>query len=211
MLHAEDKHTKSSPEGRRGLALDVAAGLKALHKSKIIHEDLKPSNVLKFHSSDVSRPQMAKLADFGGSIFELDKDQRSIYGGTPLYNSPEQEGRGRTSTENTFTYQQLYQADIYSFGLTLWKVLKNGHEYIEERWLHPEESRHDALRRIYAKETDGIWQRVIIFCKSLFESYEQRSVLCVVIQETFDRTLRDDPHKRSGIDKIMAVLARGTQ
>lgn len=55
---------------------------------------------------------MAKLADFGGSIFELDKDQRSIYGGTPLYNSPGEEGRGRTSTENTFTYQQLYQADI---------------------------------------------------------------------------------------------------
>lgn len=61
---------------RRELALDVALGLEALHNSEIIHGDVKASNVLVFDRFDDyydrSKPQIAKLADFGAAIFEVD-------------------------------------------------------------------------------------------------------------------------------------------
>lgn len=52
----------------REFALDIATGLQALHHSGIIHGDLKLDNVLVFNCAG-DRPQVAKLADFGASIF----------------------------------------------------------------------------------------------------------------------------------------------
>ena len=196
---------------RRELALCVAAGLKALHESKIIHGDLKPSNILVFDTVDPPRPQMAKLADFGGSIFELDEDQMIVYGGTAIYNAPEQEGRGTLNRGKAFTYQELYQADVYSFGLTVWETLKNGHQYIEAGWLEPRESKLDALHRICALERDGILARARTFCEHVFERQEQLSVLSLAFLETFKLTLRDDAQERSSIGTVMEALAQGAQ
>ena len=77
----------------RHLALDVAVGLQALHHSEIVHGDLKPDNVLVFDCAG-ERQQVAKLADFGASIFEVDFDDGPVsYRGTARYNPPKQEGR----------------------------------------------------------------------------------------------------------------------
>ncbi|CAF9925411.1 MAG: hypothetical protein ALECFALPRED_003133 [Alectoria fallacina] len=152
---------------------------------------------------------MAKLADFGGSIFELDEDQMIVYGGTAIYNAPEQEGRGTLNRGKAFTYQELYQADVYSFGLTVWETLKNGHQYIEAGWLEPRESKLDALHRICALERDGILARARTFCEHVFERQEQLSVLSLAFLETFKLTLRDDAQERSSIGTVMEALAQG--
>ena len=202
---------KASLDERRELALDVAAGLEALHECKIIHGDVKPSNILIFNTVEVARPQMAKLADFGASIFELDKDQVSKLGGTAIYKAPELKGRGRLDRGTTFTYTELYQADIYSFGLTVWEILKNGDEYIDKTWLKPGEIKLDALHRIHAGEKDGILKRARAFWEHFFERQEQRSVMNDAILKTFDLSLGDDPQGRFSIGKIIEALAQGAQ
>ncbi|TIA35956.1 kinase-like protein [Aureobasidium pullulans] len=53
---------------RHHIALDVAAGVEALHSSEIIHGDIKPANVLIFRQDNPSVPFLAKLSDFGVCI-----------------------------------------------------------------------------------------------------------------------------------------------
>lgn len=50
------------------MAMDVAAGLHALHDSEMIHEDIKASNVLVFNCGK-ERTQVVKVVDFEAAIF----------------------------------------------------------------------------------------------------------------------------------------------
>ena len=88
------KATHLRPQARRGLALDIATGLKALHDSGIIHGDIKLANTLVFPNARVQedRKWTAKLADMGAAIFG-NESHDSVYTGTILYNAPEQRDR----------------------------------------------------------------------------------------------------------------------
>ncbi|KAL6722381.1 hypothetical protein ACLMJK_001488 [Lecanora helva] len=198
---------RASLEERCELALDIASGLQAPHQSKIIHGDMKPSNIIIFDTVDVSRPQMARLADFGGSIFEMDEDQDRIYGGTALYNAPEQEGRGPFAKEGFSTYQDLYKADVYSFGLVIWEILKNGNQYIDKNWLEIGVTELvDALQRICTKEQDGLLERANDFCgRSLHGSNTRQKT----VVEALNLTLKDNPEQRASMRVVIQALTRG--
>ena len=202
---------KASLYERRELALDVAAGLKALHESKIVHGDMKPGNILVFDTIEVARPQMAKVADFGSSIFEIDSDPVSLYGGTAMYRAPEHEVISPPNSGTKFTYKELYQADVYSFGLTVWEILNNGHAYIEKGWLEPRETKLNALCRIHTDEDDGILKRAKIFCEHVFEGQKQGSAMHVAMLKTFDLSLRKAAQGRSNIGTIIEALAGGEE
>src|SRR2546421_7467324 len=96
-------------------ALDVARqctlGLKAATAHRIIHRDVKPSNLLLTPEGQV------KITDFGlakavlGTALEL--TSTGVVMGTPIYMSPEQ-GRGTTID---------HRSDIYSLGATLFHLI----------------------------------------------------------------------------------------
>ncbi len=96
------------------IALQVADALEHAHsQGKIIHQDVKPSNVLLMTDST------AKVTDFGlaqavGAARGLKTgDDRHVFG-TPQYMAPEQFlPKGDIDT----------RADIYSFGCTLYEML----------------------------------------------------------------------------------------
>ncbi|XP_071082435.1 leucine-rich repeat serine/threonine-protein kinase 2-like [Haliotis cracherodii] len=101
------------------IAVQVAEGLQYLHLLMVVYRDLKPDNVLVFSNSP-SALVNAKISDYGISQFT------TLYGltaqeGTPAYRAPEVVRRE--------TYS--FQADVFSFGITLYCLLTGRHPYDE--------------------------------------------------------------------------------
>ena len=190
---------------RHEFALDVACGLEAIHESKIIHGDLKPHNILVFDCGKQHRLQIAKLADFGGSLFELDEAQAASYGGTALYKAR------YLGEERNITFRSLYQADIYAFGITLWETMNNGHDYIDQTWLVQGQSRLEFLKSIWTKEeNDAVLRRARVFCSTLLqENRASYGAICEATRTVFDLTLTDDPNLGSTTGQIVEILSMG--
>lgn len=94
------------------LALDVAEALDTSHKLQIMHRDVKLENI--FYDSTT---KTYKLGDFGIARI-TNKGSASTKGaGTLGYEAPEVEG-GNDS-------KYSYQADIYSFGITIYLLMNN--------------------------------------------------------------------------------------
>jgi len=107
----------ATSEAKIGLCLDVARGLKALHDCDVVHGDMKCQNILLFKDDTVPGGLVAKLADFGHSVTELD-ERESLRGNTPPWNAPEDNG--------DLNFIGLKAADIYSLGFVLWRILAAG-------------------------------------------------------------------------------------
>lgn len=88
--------------------LDVANGLYSIHKSKVIHLDLKSQNVL------VNEHGRCKIADLGlGRLLSKNDTLNQAVAGTVAYMSPEQLlSSGRIG----------FKSDIWAFGVCLWEV-----------------------------------------------------------------------------------------
>lgn len=100
------------------LCLDVARGLQTLHRLKVVHGDIKLSNVLMYtNSGDENRPVIAKIADVGGALLDMKKECRLLSGTFP-WTAPES---GQLMSRN-----ELLQSDIYSFGLLVWRICIDG-------------------------------------------------------------------------------------
>ena len=98
-----------SPHTTADMGRQLAAALAVVHRSGVIHRDIKPGNILVDHTG------FAKLADFGIARL-LTADRLTITAevvGTPRYLSPEQAG-GQPVGPPT---------DIYSLGLVLLECL----------------------------------------------------------------------------------------
>jgi serine/threonine protein kinase len=97
------------------LAIQIADGLAAAHRSGVIHRDIKPDNIMI-----VSEGNEVKIMDFGiARLRESDAATRltragSIMG-TPAYMAPEQI-EGKTIDEKT---------DVYAFGIVLYEMLSH--------------------------------------------------------------------------------------
>src|SRR5271166_2212389 len=99
------------------IATQVAAGLVAVHKQKLVHRDIKPSNVMV--RLEDGGALTAKLIDLGLAkalsepLSEAAISMPGAFAGTPEFASPEQfAGVGVD-----------IRSDLYSLGVTLWKML----------------------------------------------------------------------------------------
>src|SRR5271165_6432281 len=99
------------------IATQVAAGLVAVHKQNLVHRDIKPSNVMV--SLEDGGAVAAKLIDLGLAkvasepLSEAAISMPGAFAGTPEFASPEQfAGVGVD-----------IRSDLYSLGVTLWKML----------------------------------------------------------------------------------------
>ena len=103
------------------LAVDLAAGLDAVHQAGIVHRDLTPSNILLASSVSPRVPFRAKLADFGVA-FLVDSTRLTTPGmvvGTAAYLAPEQV-RGEAAAPPAY---------IYALGLVLLDALPGERAY----------------------------------------------------------------------------------
>jgi serine/threonine protein kinase len=84
----------------------LAAGVEHAHKNKIIHRDLRPSNIM------ISEEGQLKITDFGTSAWLQDVPYATTRIGSPPYMAPEQ-----------FQGKASYGADIYSIGCILYEMV----------------------------------------------------------------------------------------
>jgi len=99
----------------------AAWGLQHAHKRGLVHRDIKPSNLLLLCDAD-GQPEQVKVLDLGlarvmhdvPDAEELTQENQIL--GTPDYISPEQ-------AENT--HEVDIRADIFSLGVTFFKLLTN--------------------------------------------------------------------------------------
>ena len=94
----------------RKILLDISKALKKLHDNGIMHRDIKPNNIFLNHTDEKDGERIAKLGDFGCSIFIQDNISDPI--GTILYSSPE--------ILQKIEYDE--RCDLWSFGVTLYEL-----------------------------------------------------------------------------------------
>lgn len=84
----------------------IAYGVDHAHKNKIIHRDLRPSNIL------ISEEGTVKITDFGTSAWLNSTQYASTRIGSPPYMAPEQ-----------FLGKASYSSDIYSIGCIFYEMI----------------------------------------------------------------------------------------
>ncbi|ERF77249.1 hypothetical protein EPUS_05818 [Endocarpon pusillum Z07020] len=94
---------------------DIAEGLCCLHQCGVIHGDIKNTNILMCKHK--TRNFVAKVSDFGFAISVHDENPRLV-GHTFYLEAPE--------AKSPLQPKHLVQLDIYSYGLLLYTVMKNG-------------------------------------------------------------------------------------
>jgi PAS domain S-box-containing protein len=99
---------KLDPELAVSYTMQVAIGLDEAYKRGIVHQDIKPSNLM------IAENERLKIVDFGLARTSREIEEGpQVIAGTPLYIAPEQVQEGRTD----------FRSDIYSLGVTFFRVL----------------------------------------------------------------------------------------
>jgi len=102
------QHGRLAPRDAIRVALQVAAGLGYAHTQRIVHRDIKTSNL--FLTDD----RIVKVMDFGlAKMLEEVRRSTTVIGGTPYYMAPEQAAGDSVDA----------RADLYAFGVTLFELV----------------------------------------------------------------------------------------
>lgn len=86
--------------------LQIASAVDHAHKNKIVHRDLRPSNII------ISEEDILKITDFGTSAWLNNIPYASTRIGSPPYMAPEQ-----------FLGKSTFRSDIYSIGCIFYELL----------------------------------------------------------------------------------------
>jgi len=169
---------------KKSLALDIANGLRHLHSSKVLHKDLKSSNVL------LDRSGRAKLCDFriadirAKSVLSIHKESVDH-----AWMPPEVLKKKGSYTE---------AADIYSFGVVLWEILtgKNpgsNHEAMSRLSTEQHLTIPSTVPKEYADILNGCWAAEPLMRFSLQEIIRRLEQIKVVEKVEYSAGVSPQP------------------
>ncbi|CAG8480983.1 10353_t:CDS:2 [Ambispora leptoticha] len=192
-------------EWKAKVCRDIALGLMHCHDKNVLHLDLKPENVLLSASCE------PKLADFGVSKTrtQLVLDNNKA-GGTLNYVAPERiccEKRMQAFFEN---FPKL--SDIYSYGLILWSVAKDGeHPYddldddeIRAKKRSPESSLR-LTEQLPNTTPEAFSQQIFGLIKYIPDEREKLATVLLELEDLYDD---DDGRKKYDIHTSWLNLAK---
>uniref|UniRef100_A0A1J3DRZ1 non-specific serine/threonine protein kinase n=1 Tax=Noccaea caerulescens TaxID=107243 RepID=A0A1J3DRZ1_NOCCA len=172
---------------RLNVAIETASALSYLHKSGIIHRDVKTTNILLDENSTV------KVADFGLSrLFPMDQTHVSTAPqGTPGYVDPE--------------YYQCYRlnekSDVYSFGVVLAELISSKEAVDITRHRHDINLSNMAVSKIQNDALHELVDPSLGFDKDP----EVRRRMMSVAELAF-RCLQQEREVRPSMDEIVEIL-----
>jgi predicted ATPase len=142
------------------ITTQVAAGLAAVHKQQLVHRDIKPSNIMV--SLEEGGAVTAKIIDLGlAKAVDESGSHTAIsipgsFAGTPEFASPEQ-----------FAGIQVdIRSDLYSLGVTLWKMVAGE---VPIRGEPAEVMYQHQHRPLPFEQLKGVPQPIIILLEALLE------------------------------------------
>ena len=98
------------------LGLQTCSGLAYAHTNRIVHRDIKSSNLF------LTEERVVKIMDFGlAKMLEEVRRATTIIGGTPYYMAPEQAAGESVDA----------RADLYAFGVTLFELVSGSRPFEE--------------------------------------------------------------------------------
>ncbi|XP_024007679.1 LEAF RUST 10 DISEASE-RESISTANCE LOCUS RECEPTOR-LIKE PROTEIN KINASE-like 1.4 isoform X1 [Eutrema salsugineum] len=174
---------------RLNVAIETANALSFLHKSGIIHRDVKTTNILLDENYTV------KVADFGLSrLFPMDQTHVSTAPqGTPGYVDPE--------------YYQCYRlnekSDVYSFGVVLTELISSKEAVDITRHRHDINLASMAVSKIQNNALHELVDPSLGFEKDP----EVRKRMMSVAELAF-RCLQQEREVRPSMDEIVEILRR---
>ncbi|KAF8080815.1 hypothetical protein N665_0921s0009 [Sinapis alba] len=172
---------------RLNVAIETASALSFLHKSGIIHRDVKTTNIL------LDEDYTVKVADFGLSrLFPMDQTHISTAPqGTPGYVDPE--------------YYQCYRlnekSDVYSFGVVLTELISSKEAVDITRHRHDINLANMAVSKIQNNALHELVDPSLGFAK---DPEVKRKMMAVA--ELAFRCLQQEREVRPSMDEIVEIL-----
>ncbi|KAF7344948.1 Serine/threonine protein kinase [Mycena venus] len=194
LAHLQTNESPFPLSVKKKLCHDVAKGLAILHACDIVHGDLKHENVLVFRNKtpDAQVTYTAKLADFGGSVMDIQEMADQVLFGTPLFNAPESI-RGLRGDELKLT-------DVYSLGLLVWRTILDGNSpfAIQTFAMRSSQSIEELKRadKLLPMARESALDHIILHATD-----DEMEIVDFVLQNT----LQALPHRRS-LTKTIAAL-----
>jgi serine/threonine protein kinase len=148
------------------IAMQVAAGLAAIHEQNLVHRDIKPTNIMvKLKEGGTVT---AKIIDLGLAkpAPDMQPTEAAIsipgaFAGTPEFASPEQfAGVGVD-----------IRSDLYSLGVTLWEMLTG---YVVFRGFPAEVMYQHQHTPLPLKQLEDVPQPVVVLLQALLEKNPAR-------------------------------------
>lgn len=170
---------------RLNIAVDTADALAYLHKSDVVHRDVKTNNILLDNNFHV------KVADFGLSrLFPTDVTHVSTAPqGSPGYVDPEYYN----------TYRLTDKSDVYSFGVVLCELISSNPAVDTNRHRHDINLASMAVRKIQNRElnefvdarlgfeTDnGVRRRIMSVAELAFQCLQEERDMRPTMEEVLE-------------------------
>mmetsp|Transcript_50315 Transcript_50315/g.145928 ORF Transcript_50315/g.145928 Transcript_50315/m.145928 type:complete len:584 (-) Transcript_50315:107-1858(-) len=173
-------------------------GVAFMHSQGVVHNDLKPDNILvmdAFDEYDPARVPDVKVSDFGCATLARDT---GFSFGDPRYQSPETWTRIVKVVEKRRNpgdfYKMSDKADVWSLGVMLFELLSGG----KIPFLYRHASLHDVLNRkeVWAELRDGVESQEINlrdYCGGVSEEVKQ------LLRQMFQK----DPDSRPSVAELL--------
>jgi serine/threonine protein kinase len=169
----------------KAICRDIAAGLNAIHKCGIVHNDLNPRNILLFREGYEALTVVAKISDFGYSRLAVED---VVYPANVRWCAPEAYEPG-ANTDG-------FKSDIYAFGLVTWFLIVDRPDLfdnIDDEELRLDKSGTDVIRS--AATSDCVRRHAMFFYSIVRDSLAddpERRILDLDNLTTFDNVFSED-------------------